>query len=232
MTMGRPRTYTTDAERQRAYRQRRQGLRAAELPSSPAIRSSLRGTNADLIAEVARLYIKDGAIVVDPTFGKGVFWRKTDTSRFTLLASDLMTCPERPYDFRHLPYADGSIDVLTLDPPYVHDGGTFILDAQYQNATTRGMNHAAIIRLYQEGMTEAWRVIRSGGQLFVKCKDEIESGVQRWSHIEIAQIARALGFCMRDLAILFAQSRMIEQRWTRQIHARKDHSYLWVFGRP
>jgi hypothetical protein len=201
------------------------------LPKPPLIETVYHGTNASLVQHVARLYIPDGALVADVSYGKGNFWRKTDTTRFTLLASDLVTCPDRPYDFRQLPYASGSLDVVVCDPPYIHNPGIHRYDHQYQNrATTGGMSHDGILHLYQEGMQEARRVLKpSGSQLWVKCKDEVSSGQQCWSHLEIYQAAKALGFAARDLFILVSKSPLLGSRWSHQLHARKTHSYLWVF---
>jgi hypothetical protein len=201
------------------------------LPQPLLIETAYQGTNASLIRHVARLYIADGALVADVTYGKGVFWRKTDTSRFTLLTSDKLTVPERPYDFRQLPYASGSLDVVVCDPPYIHNPGIHRYDHQYQNsATTGGLSHDGILQLYQEGMQEARRVLKpSGSQLWVKCKDEVSSGKQCWSHLEIYNLARALGFAARDLFVLVSKSPLLGYRWTHQLHARKTHSYLWVF---
>ena len=194
------------------------------------------GSNATLIAQVATLYLPDQALVADVTYGKGVFWRKVDTARFTLLASDLCTCPERPYDFRALPYAAGSLDVLVLDPPYMHNAGVMRYDHQYQiGPTVAGLTHDGLVALYTAGMAEALRVLKpSGAQLWVKCKDEVASGRQRWSHLEVYEQARGLGFAARDLFILVAASPLLAARWQHQHHARKTHSYLWVFtvGRP
>src|SRR5262249_28004563 len=39
------------------------------------IESIIYGTNADLIKAVGDLYIRDGDVVVDPTWGKGTFWK-------------------------------------------------------------------------------------------------------------------------------------------------------------
>ena len=55
------------------------------------VRSLYRGTNADLLVDVARLYIPDGALVADVCWGRGVFWRKTDMTRFHLVGSDVET---------------------------------------------------------------------------------------------------------------------------------------------
>jgi hypothetical protein len=79
-------------------------------------------------------------------------------------------------------------------------------------------------------MVEAVRVLKPGGRLFVKCKDEVESGVQRWSHVELHHIATAeLSLYPRDLFVLVPSSRSPSARWPSQRHARKNHSFLWVF---
>jgi hypothetical protein len=189
--------------------------------------------NAELIAVVCTIYVANGMRVADVTFGMGVFWTKTDTSRFELLATDIRVMPNcRQADCRQLPYADGSIDVVVLDPPYIHNPSKHQkTDARYGNAeTTKGLNHAGIIRLYADGIQEAARVLKAGGQLWVKCKDEIESGKQRWSHIELYHIAIGLGFYAQDLCVPVPTSRPPCNRWKRQLHARKVHSYLWVFN--
>ena len=87
------------------------------------------------------------------------------------------------------------------------------------------------MKLYEDGMTEAVRVLRDGGQLWVKCKDTLASERQRWSHITIFELADKLGLYARDLFLLVppAPSSVTTGRWARQIHARKVHSYLWIF---
>ncbi|HOX40473.1 MAG TPA: hypothetical protein PL033_21040 [Candidatus Brocadiia bacterium] len=62
----------------------------------------------------------------------------------------------------------------------------------------------------------------------MKCCDEIVSSKQRWSHIEILKIAEEPGFEAVDLFILHRTSpAMVQEK--RQKHARKNHSFTWVF---
>jgi methylase of polypeptide subunit release factors len=137
---------------------------------------------------------------------------------------------EAPYDFRDLPYRDADFDGVVFDPPYVHNPGRLMVDRNYRNAeTTKGLSHEGIIELYRQGMREAVRILRRGGLLLVKCKDEIESGKERRSHIEIYNIAvYELGLTDEGLFALTPKVNPVVQV-KQQRHPRKNHSNLWVF---
>lgn len=193
------------------------------------IYTAVHGSNSDLIAKVCELYVNDGQTVADVTYGTGAFWKKTSLDRFTLLATDLKTTnPTR--DFRRLKYEGSSIDHVVLDPPYMHNAGKPIVESRYKNAeTTRGMYHNDIMKLYRQGMVEALRVLKTNGMLWLKCQDEIESGYQRWSHVELFQWAIKIGFYGKDMFVLSRKRAPVQRN---QQHARKTHSYLWIFQKP
>ena len=210
--------FCSNACRQRNYRRTKHD----------AASTNTRGTNADLIAEVAKLYARQHHKIADLTYGKGVFWRQCP--QLDVTGSDIVTVPDRPYDFRCLPYETACFDIAVLDPPYIHSPGQHQTDHRYQNAaTTKGLDHDGIMELYKGGMSEAKRITRLSGQVWVKCKDQIASGVQRWDHIQIYQMALELGLYAKDLFLLEPTARTADSRWDVQHHARKRHSYLWVF---
>lgn len=230
---GRPRRYCDSLDCQRAgYNARRRETRNRR---SIPVTTVTFGSNDQLIADVAHLYLADGDVVADVTYSSGRFWKKVDLSRYQFLASDLM--PPRgsgavAADFRALPYTADSVDALVFDPPYIHSPGKGMLADRYNGRQTTDMiTYADIIGLYRDGMTEAARVLRDGGQLWVKCKDTLASERQRWSHITVYELAQELGLYARDLFLLVppAPSSITTGRWARQIHARKVHSYLWIF---
>lgn len=165
------------------------------------------GTNDELIAQVAKLYLKPKMYVLDMTFGRGVFWKNVDLGKleaFTPVDIEPMEGATitvngayvpalfHRYDFRRLPEDwYGLYDIVVLDPPYLHGGATVkkSISKCYGNAKTQYASHEKILKLYEDGMMEAWRVLKPGGLLWVKCQDEIESGKQRWSHVEILKLA-------------------------------------------
>jgi hypothetical protein len=207
--------------------------RTSTQPSTadPPVLTSYQCNNDHLMAQVARLYLRPGNRIADVTFGMGRFWRATDLTQYEFYPSDLLTVPERPYDLRRLPYRSDDFDVFVLDPPYMHHPAKSRRhNADYKNAeTTRGFSHEDIIRLYRDGMFEGHRILKAGGFMMVKCKDEIESGRQRMSHIEIHDIAvNQLNMIVQDLFVLTQRSPVPYLGKTLQ-HAKKNHSYLWVF---
>lgn len=194
------------------------------------VMTAYHGTNDALIASAARLYIPDRAVVLDCTYSAGRFWRQTDTSRFRLVGSDIRPVAGIQADMRRLPYRDHIADVVVIDPPYVHDVGVRTVDTAYANRqTTPGFGYDDIIALYRDGMAEATRVLRPGGLCWVKCQDQVQDHRQRWAVVDLHAAAAGLGYEAQDMFILTVAAPPGAARSERQFHARRNHSYLWVF---
>lgn len=188
----------------------------------PIIYTASTGYNSDLIPNIFALYVPERSVIADVTYGRGVFWRNIDKSQYTVLESDLMT----GIDFRALPYGDSTVDVLVLDPPYMHGGQTIDkrLNSRYRNDNG---SHESVIRLYTGGILEAARVLRKNGRIIVKTQDEVVSSAQRMSHVEIITILELLGFRIEDMFVLVQKTTAIMGDY-RQKTARKNHSYAIV----
>ena len=208
-------------------KQYRTGKEQASNPAHSARKSSIvltahTGNNADLFPQILALYVPEGSIIADVTYGRGAFWKQVEKSKYDLRPSDLLT----GVDFRDLPYGDASIDTLVLDPGYVHGGQTMLpsLRAQYRNNNT---SHESVIRLFASGLVEAARVLKKGGVIILKSQDEIESGKQRFTHVELIHLLGMFGFEAIDKFVL-VQNGTPAMRHDYQIHARKNHSYFLV----
>ena len=203
-------------------------------PSNNLILSAFADGNDRVFPRVLNLYVKPGSVVADVTYGKGVFWRHVPPGDYELLATDL----EDGIDCRELPYNDGAIDCVVLDPPYMHTpGGTAhtkhaAFERHYKNNSgnrTRRKYHEAVLDLYFDAGREAYRVLRDRGVLIVKCQDEVCANRQRFTHVEIMTAYEEMGFVAEDLFVVVRNNKPGVSRVVRQVHARKNHSYFLVF---
>ncbi|MCY4105932.1 MAG: site-specific DNA-methyltransferase [Chloroflexi bacterium] len=220
------------------------------IATTDLIFSAYQENNADLFPRILELHVPRGSTVADVTFGKGVFWRKVPAGLYKLLSSDLKT----GVDCRNLPYTDGSIDCVVLDPPYMegllrntpeHRGGVgthIAFKNAYMGETHNNSNgknliekipkwHAAVLQLYIQAGIEAKRVLRKEGVFIVKCQDEVSANKQWLTHVEIINEYDRLGFYAKDLFVLVRMNKPGVSRILKQRHARKNHSYFLVFIR-
>ena len=169
---------------------------AAHRARNKPLLGSVMTDNSDLIAAAIKLHLRMASpLFADVTYGPGVFWRRANGVR--LIASDIRPLPGIAVqaDFQALPYRDAAFDGLVLDPPYVHHPATHHTTERYNSGTTDGMDHDGILNLYRAGIAEAARVLKPDGILLIKCKDEVESGQQRWSAYRIARGCRRIRIC-------------------------------------
>ena len=204
-------------------------------PTNDLVRSAFSDGNDRVFPQILGLYVKPGSIVADVTYGKGVFWRRIPADEYDLRATDL----QDGMDCRKLPYGDGEIDCVILDPPYMHSpGGTAHgahtpFEEHYRNNGTGNRTaskyHEAVLDLYRDAGREAYRVLRDRGVLIVKCQDEVCSNRQRFTHVEIMQSYAEIDYVAEDLFVVMRNNRPGVSRAVRQVHARKNHSYFLVF---
>lgn len=210
--------------------------------TSDLVFSAYVGNNADVFPHVLKLHVAAGARIADVTYGKGVFWKKVDTGEYQFFPSDIAD----GVDCRHLPYEDGSFDVVVFDPPYMEgfyrkgdsvkagDGTHNTFRDHYSNGdeTPRadgGKWHTAVLEIYVEGGREAHRILRDGWSFIVKCQDEVSANRQNLTHVEIINSFAEVGFFCKDLFVLVRPNKPGMSRVIHQVHARKNHSYFLVF---
>jgi hypothetical protein len=155
-------------------------------------------------------------------------------------------------DCRKLPYIDESFDIVVFDPPYMHTpGGTAHnghqnFEEYYANNNDQNLEiiqqisnngvenipkyHEAVLDLYNKTALEAKRVLKSKGIFIVKCQDEVCANKQRLTHIEITNSFDKLGFLAEDLFVVIRKNKPgISRLKSKQMHARKNHSYFMVY---
>ena len=200
---------------------------------SPVLACETWNTNAEMIAEVARLYFKPTDWILDTTYGRGVWWKNYKHKRLVALGEDA--------DFTELPYDDGEFDVVCYDPPYVSTGGRETSGLKEFLArfglTDAPRNPKDLQTLCNTGATECKRVLKPGGLLLWKTKEYTSGGhlfpglIHSYNHAHIV-----MGMYYQDHFILHRKAPMPQPKRTRadgkpsvQQHARRNCSHLLVF---
>jgi hypothetical protein len=210
-----------------------------ERPVGPIPPSVMRGTNADLIAAVAPLYLTGS--VLDVTYGEGKWWERFTPEPFA--AHDLYKLDG--VDFTDLPDADGSFDAVCFDPPYVINAGDVTTRADYKDrygidtlkiTKSKGGNDT-LCALIRAGLAESVRVSRRW--VLVKCMESAQGdGVLNpvgrdffdlpWL---VTQWALDLGCVKHDQIVHHTGSGPGGHNIFTIKRARRHHSYLLVFSR-
>jgi hypothetical protein len=209
-------------------------IEGMERPIGPLPQSIFAGSNADLMAAIAPLYLSGS--VLDPTYGNGDtaggWWRRFTPDPFTHhdLSGDGV-------DFRSLPYRDRAFDTVCFDPPYVPSGtpskdfgvGCFRERFGIDRATGYGREDQLRALIF-DGLAECARVARAF--LLVKCMEFTSSRRFHDWPVDIAVEARTLGWVKHDVIVHNTGPGPGGHNIFEVQRARRAHSYLLVFERP
>ena len=190
---------------------------------------SVGGDQHDIIRNIIKLYTPEG-IECDPTYSKGVFYKgagiEEPNYKFDLFPQTDDTVCSSAED---LPLADESISSLMFDPPFMA-GFTKEKPTGLMGKRFHGFPYVSHLwKWYDECLVEFHRVLKKGGVLVFKCQDTVSSGKNWFSHVHIMNLAVKAGFYPKDMFVLTAKNRIIGSNHSNQKHARKFHSYFWVF---
>jgi len=211
------------------------------IPTTELVLSSHTSENKDLFPKILALHLKEGAVIADVTFGKGIFWKNVSTGRYKVLTSDIKT----GIDARKLSYKASSLDALVLDPPYMeglyrdsagklagsgtHDAFRNYYSSGTATAKSRLRYHDQVLDMYMRCAVEARRVLKKNGVFIVKCQDEVSANRQKLTHVELIYGFESLDFYCKDLFVITRHNKPVVSRLVKQEHARKNHSYFLVF---
>jgi hypothetical protein len=194
-------------------------------PVGPIPGSVQRGTNADLIATIAPLYLT--GTVLDVTYGQGGWWKRYKPADFT--AHDLYTLDG--VDFRALPEPDNSIDTVCFDPPYVPQGGMSSSTADTFRdrfgLTIESQPWWECFDLMAQGLKECARVTRRW--VLVKCSDFVTGGKFTLGSLHMMNTGLDLGLGIHDVIVHHTGSGPGGHNIWEPIRTRRHHSYLIVF---
>ena len=194
---------------------------------------SVYESNFEVITNIMSLYNID-RFDLDCTYSKGNFWKDLPSP---VNKSDIYPVNDTVVEAssESLPFDDNSMKSIMYDPPFVIAGrsyrenkeGSSIIAKRFEGYET----YSQLMSNYYNTLKELYRVCDKGGYVVMKCQDTVSGGRNHFSHVMIMNMALELGFYPRDLFILTSKMRInsFGTKWTKQEHARKYHSYFWVF---
>lgn len=201
----------------------------------PKTISTISYNEQEIIRDILHLHAAGADIDCDPTYSIGNFYKRG------------LAAPEYKFDLYpqvpgvvgarsdNLPLKEKSVNVLMFDPPFIISG---INDMCPKERDERHiipkrfsgfMNFQELKKMYTLSLKEFFRVVAPGGIVIFKCQDVVSACKNHFTHSWLMLKAIELGFMPVDLFILLARTRLKSGKWKTQQHARKYHSYFWVF---
>lgn len=182
-----------------------------------------------ILKGIMRLYNDGQPFDVDPTYSKGIFYRRIPQPR---LKFDID--PQFPDVLKasadSLPLEDESIQSILFDPPFMPSHSA--IPGKIKSRFTSFASVTEMWEMYRSSMVEFWRILKPSGIAVIKCQDTVSSGKNWFSHFQVEKYAREIGFDEIDLFVLGSNHVLISSTWKIQRHARKSHSYFIVFQKP
>lgn len=183
----------------------------------------------EIIESILQLHSINGKIDLDATYSIGNFYKKTIQKPEHKFDIEPQCEGVLPSDARQLPLEDNSVYTLMFDPPFLVDKG------DYSNSKIKSrfgvfLTYRELWKFYNDALKEFYRILRPKGIVIFKCQDFVTGGKQHFSHVVIMNIAVHLGYYPKDLFTYLVKNRMYQEKdLVGQRHARKYHSYFWVF---
>ena len=195
---------------------------------------SVYDTNALILEGIERLHIPEG-YECDMTFGNGAFWKGRERPKYCF---DIEPLHEGVIeaDSQMLPMEASSLSNCVFDPPFLtyikagrkHKDGRVAMAARFGGY----WRYAELEDHYRGTISEAWRVLKPGGKMVIKCQDIIHNHKMHATHVNVCNWAEIEGFRLLDLFILPAKHRMPSPQRGTQRHARVFHCYFLVLVKP
>jgi SAM-dependent methyltransferase len=191
------------------------------------------GEDSELLDKMLNFYPrKRPKDILDSTVNGGRFWRGLEW-KIVGMDIDPNHHPDVVGDNTDMPFGDASFDVVVYDPPHIPNQGK---DHSKDFNTRFGLTLKSpkeegysFAFMYPPFVKEAYRVLRPEGILLCKIADYVHGHRYQWAHIDLIQAASKVGFCPCDCIVKVRRGPIIDPRWKKAHHARRQHCYWLIF---
>jgi len=194
----------------------------------PSVIKSVQNSDQDILLSIKKLYLNDDNFDLDPCFSKGVFYKNMITPR---ILYDKVPVTDNVIEndiINGLPLDDKSIKSVIFDPPFMFGNHGKTSENKMTKRFSMFDKWDDLEVMYKKSLSEFYRVLEKGGIVAFKCQDYTDSKTTL-THCYVHNWALEEGFKVEDLFILHFTKGRIWNSKLKQRHARKFHSYWFVF---
>lgn len=191
------------------------------------------GEDAELLERLLCFYPrKTPRRILDATINGGRFWRG---SKRRVIGIDIEARhkPSIVADNTRMPFSDACFDVVVYDPPHIPNQGK---DKSKDFNKRFGLvlrsskeNHYTFSHTFPPFLRETYRVLKPEGILLCKLTDYIHHHRYQWAHIDFINAAREAGLMPCDCIIKIRKGPIIDPKWKKAHHSRRQHCYWLIF---
>lgn len=193
---------------------------------------SISYSQEEIIKDILNLHLQTDRFDLDPTYSKGNFYKNIRQPRYCFDIAP-QSSDVREFDCQKLPFKDEALYSIMFDPPFLTGKGPSLTSKKDNCKIGKRFGvlptEKELFEFYQKSISEFYRILEPNGFLVFKIQDKVSNGKQYISHCIVHNYAVKVGFYLKDLFILLAKNRIKSGKHTRQLHARKFHSYFMVF---
>jgi tRNA G10 N-methylase Trm11 len=191
---------------------------------------SVQNSDKDILLSIKELYLNGENFELDPCYSLGKMYEDLEKPKYKLDKYPQLSDVIQNDIMNGLPYPNNSIKSIVFDPPFMFGKHGKTDENVMAKRFTMFDNWQELEKMYKKALEEFYRVLKKGGIVAFKCQDYTDSKTTL-THCFVHNWALEKGFKVEDLFILVFKGGRIWNSNLKQRHARKYHSYWFVFSK-
>ncbi len=199
-----------------------------DLSKKSQIIKSVSDNQTEILLNILQLFVKTETFDCDLTYSIGVFYRKIKSP---LLKFDKFPQLEevRPLEEAYL-MDESSLNSIVIDLPFlIRDSSKDNFSSMIEERFNAFKTYSELCKTNVDMLNLAFNKLKDRGFLIMKTMDVCFAGTQHWISHFVLNEAFKIGFQLEDTFILVSKTKILSNIGKVQHHARKYHSYFFVF---
>lgn len=211
-----------------------------KVPLSKSVIKSISNNQQKILADILRLHSYNKEIDADLTYSVGGFYKNCNYLCEPRMKYDMFPQASDVAALREVERIEtGGLYTVVCDPPFTVSQGPSLTETgrttlEGSNMTSSRFGCFSSIKEMENSFSylleQSYRILKQkNGILIFKIQPTVTSGKQYFANLFVCNTAIQLGFELVDEFILIGNRRILSSKHSNQQHARKYHSYFYVF---